>query len=176
MKFIEHTCSPRGRALQPARGLGFTLIELMVVVAVVAILATLAVPSMQDRIVRDQIVEAAKLAEIAKVRVAASWATTATLPADNAAAGLPSADKIVANHVSALSVEAGAIHITFGNRANAAIRGKTLTLRPGVVTDAIVVPVAWVCGAAPAPDKMTLQGTDRTNVAPRYLPLNCRPG
>ncbi len=157
-----------------SRRRGFTLIELMMVLAVIAILAMIALPSMQGRIVRDQIVEAAKLTEIAKAPVALAWSTTGAMPADNAAAGLPNADRIVGNFVSSLSVDRGAIHLTFGNRANAAIRGKTLTLRPAVIDDAPVVPVAWVCGAASAPQKMTLRGIDRTDVPVRYLPLNCR--
>jgi type IV pilus assembly protein PilA len=157
-----------------ARQRAFTMIELMMVLAVIAILATIALPSMQGRIVRDQIVEAAKLTDIAKAPIALAWSITGTLPIDNAAAGLPSADRIVSNLVSSLNVDRGAIHLTFGNKANAAIQGKTLTLRPAVIDDAPVVPVAWVCAAASAPQKMTLRGTDRTNVPERYLPLNCR--
>lgn len=89
---------------------GFTLIELMTVVAVIAILALLAVPSMQDRLLREQIVEAARLADIAKAPIAASWAKDHALPLDNAAAGLPVAEKIVSNHIRSLTVEGGAIH------------------------------------------------------------------
>jgi len=152
---------------------GFTLIEMMVVVAVIAILLMMAMPNMQDKIVRDQIVEAVKLANIAKAPIAASWSTARILPADNAAAGLPAPDKIVSNLVSAVSVDAGAIHIVFGNQVNAAIRGKTLTLRPAVVEDAPIVPVTWVCAHAPVPDKMTAQGADRTDVPARFLPFNC---
>jgi type IV pilus assembly protein PilA len=164
----------RAMTLPPFRRRGFTLLELMIVLAVIAILAMIALPNMQDRIVRDQIVEAAKLADLAKAPVALSWTLTHTLPADNAAAGLPGADKIVSNFVSGVAVDAGAIHITFGNRANAAIHGKMMTLRPAVVEDAPVVPVTWVCAGASAPAKMTARGSNLTNVPVRFLPLNCR--
>ena len=163
------TSAPRGR-----RPLGFSMMELLAVMAIIAILAALAVPSMMERIVRNQIVEAAQLTDIAKKPVAAAWSAAAVLPLDNAAAGLPSAEKIVSNHVSALTVEAGAIHLRFGNSAHGAIMGKTLTLRPAVVEGSPVVPVAWVCGAASAPNQMTPRGENRTDVALRYLPLNCR--
>lgn len=151
----------------------FTLLELLTVLAIIAILASLAVPNMMDRIVRDQIVEASKLTDIAKKPIAASWAAAAILPLDNVAAGLPPADKIVSNHVSALTVQDGAIHLRFGNSANAALKGKTLTLRPAVVEGSPIVPVAWVCGAASAPQNMSLRGDNRTDVEKRYLPLNC---
>jgi len=153
---------------------GFTLIELMIVLAIIVILALVAMPSMQDKLVRDQIVESSTLAEIAKTPIAGAWSATRTLPSDNAAAGLPPADKIVSNLVSSVLIEGGAIHLTFGNRANAAIRGKVLSLRPAVVDDAQVVPVAWVCGFAPAPEKMSVKGNDKTNLAKNFLPLNCR--
>lgn len=153
---------------------GFTLIEMMVVVAVIAILALIALPNIQGSFVREQVVEAMKLADIAKAPVTASWLLVHSLPADNAAAGLPSADKIVSNTVQSVVVEGGAIHVSFGNNANAAIRGKTLSLRPAVVDDAPVVPVAWVCAGAAVPGKMSVKGIDRTTLPKAYLPLNCR--
>jgi type IV pilus assembly protein PilA len=153
---------------------GFTLIEVMVVVGIVAILALMALPTYQDKFVRDQVVEALPLADIVKAPVAASWLVLRTLPADNAAAALPTPDKIVSNLVSSVALEAGAIHITFGNRANGSIRGKVLTLRPAVVEDAPIVPVAWVCGLAPVPGNMTAKGVNRTDIPANYLPLKCR--
>jgi type IV pilus assembly protein PilA len=153
---------------------GFTMLELMAVVAVIAILATLALPSYFDRIVRDQIKAALPLAEIAKQPIATSWLVTQTFPVDNVSAGLPPAEKMVANYVSAVAVDNGAIHITFGNRANKAIAGKILTLRPAVVEDAPIVPVAWTCGYAEAPDRMTVNGANLTNVPQALLPIKCR--
>ena len=150
------------------------MIEMLIVMAIIAILALLAAPSFQDQIVRDQINTALPLADIAKKPVAASWAEFERLPANNAAAGLPSADKIVSNHISSVLVQNGALHVTFGNRANGVITGKTLSLRPAVVEDAPVVPVAWVCGNAEPPDKMTVKGVNKTNIPAGYLPFICR--
>lgn len=158
------------------RSHGFTLIEMMVVVAIIAILALMMLPSYQDKLVRDQIAEALPLADIAKPPIAAAWAAAQSFPADNAGAGLPPADRIVSNLVSSVSVQGGALHLTFGNRANGQIKGKVLSLRPAVVEDAPVVPVAWICGYAPAPDKMTVKGENRTNIPAVYLPFRCRAG
>jgi type IV pilus assembly protein PilA len=97
-----------------------------------------------------------------------------TFPPNNAAAGLPPADKIVSDSVSSVAVQDGSIHITFGNRANGVINGKLLTLRAAVVEDAPIVPVTWVCGYAEAPEKMTLHGQNQTNIPASFLPFACR--
>lgn len=153
---------------------GFTLIELLIVIGILAILLLLAVPSTQAKIARDQVLEALPLADLAKKPVAAAWAVAQTLPADNTAAGLPAADKIVSNLVSSVQVEAGVVQMTFGNRASGVLKGKVLSLRPAVVEDAPIVPVAWVCGYAKAPEKMTVKGQDKTDIPENYLPRICR--
>jgi len=154
---------------------GFTLVEMMVVVGIVAILALMAIPTYQDKFIRDQVAEALPLADLAKPPVALSWAVLQTFPADNAAAGLPVAEKIVNNFIGSVAIQGGAINITFGNKANRAILGKVLSLRPAVVEDAPIVPVTWVCGYATAPEKMTVKGENKTNIPPGYLPIRCRP-
>ena len=153
---------------------GFTLIELVVVMAIIAILALMALPTFHDKHIREQVIEAMRLTDIAKGPIAVAWSTTKTFPDDNAAAGLPVADKVVSNYVKSLTVEAGAIHVVFGNQANGALRGMTLSLRPAVIEDAPIVPVAWVCGFAAVPEKMTVMAANKTDLPRGWLPVNCR--
>ena len=162
------------QALSDFRCRGFSMLEIMVALAIVAIVATLSLPSMFTSIVRDQIVQAMPLASIAKKPVEAAWVAVQAFPADNAAAGLPAPEKIVNNYISAVSVVNGAIQVTFGNSAHPDIKGKVLTLRPAVVEDAPIVPVAWVCGYAAVPEGMTAKGDNLTTVPGNVLPLNCR--
>lgn len=153
---------------------GFSLLELMVTLSVVAVLMLIALPSYLDKIVRDQVAEALPLADIAKAPVELAWKTGAALPADNAAAGLPPPELIVSNLVKSVTIDQGAIHIAFGNKANRTLKDKVLTVRPAVVEGAPVVPVAWLCGRAGAPEKMTAKGDNRTTVPAGVLPMRCR--
>ena len=127
---------------------GFTLIEMMVVLAIICILALLAYPTYQDKFVRDQINEALPLADLAKAPVAASWMLLKTLPPDT---------KFAIIDVNA-----------------AGLKGKVLTLRPAVVEDAQIVPVAWVCASASVPGNMVARGVNRTTIPSPYLPGKCR--
>jgi type IV pilus assembly protein PilA len=153
---------------------GFTMIEVLVAVSIVAILAMMAIPALQERIVRDQVVSAAPLADIAKAPIAAAWAATQTFPVDNAAAGLPIPGKIVNNYISSVTIANGAIHMTFGNSASGALKGKILTIRPAVVEDAPIVPVTWICGNANWPGQMAVKGENKTDLPAVFLPVNCR--
>lgn len=155
------------------RQLGFTLIELMIVVAIIAIMSTMALPSFQDRVIKAQVNEGVALADFVKQGVAAYYARHKELPRSNAAAGLPPADKILGNYVSGVAVSNGSITITYGSRANSHLAGKKLTLRPAVVEGYPTVPIAWVCGRASAPSGMKVQGGNETDLPQPHLPLDC---
>jgi len=153
---------------------GFTVIEMMVVVVILGILAMMAIPSSLHKIIKEQIMVAIPLADIAKAPVADGWAADKVFIANNAQAGLPIAEKIVNNFVQSVQIENGAIHMKFGNKAHKNIQGKILSFRPAVIEDAQIVPVAWVCGNAEWPNKMTVFGQNRTDIPPEFLPNGCR--
>ena len=115
MKIIRSVAAGR-------RARGFTMVELLVVMAIIAILALLAAPNFQDTIVRNEIKEALPLADIAKQPVALMWSMTRTFPSTNDDVLLPSPEKIVSNLVKWVAVRDGAINVTFGNRANGQLR------------------------------------------------------
>jgi type IV pilus assembly protein PilA len=143
---------------------GFTLIELMIVVAIMGIMATMALPSYQDRVIRTEISEGMALATMAQQAIAAGYAKNHSMPKD-----------IMGSFVTSVTDVGGAITITYGNRANRNLAGKTLTLRPAVVANYPQVPPSWVCGLAKAPDKMSVLGDNQTNIPIPFLPLDCLP-
>ena len=83
---------------------GFSVIEMMVVVAIIPILAMIAIPSSMGRIVKEQVIAAMSLADIAKEPLAAAWKARETLLVNNAEAGLPAPEKVMSNFISSLKV------------------------------------------------------------------------
>ena len=153
---------------------GFTWIDLLFGIAVLAILLALAIPSLTDATIKKQVKEGLALAELAKQGVQAAWTAKGEMPADNAAAAIPPRDKIVGNLVKDVNVDGGAITLTFGNNATKLLEGKRVTLRPAVVADQPLVPIAWICHALPVPAGMEIRGSDETDIKPSYLPIECR--
>jgi type IV pilus assembly protein PilA len=157
------------------RHAGFTWIELMLVLLVMGILALMAIPALQEGTLRRQVREGLALADVAKAGVQTAYSLGGEMPADNKAAGLPEPEKIVGMMVSAVRVENGAITVTFGNNASKVIAGRRITLRPAVVPDQLIVPIAWLCHGANVPKGMEVRGgKDDTNLSNEMLPVECR--
>jgi type IV pilus assembly protein PilA len=154
---------------------GFTLIELMIVVAIIGILAAIAIPAYQDYIIRAQVSEALAMASAAKAAVAESFANTGAWPADNLAAGIGVATDIKGKYVDSVTVANGGITVEFSAGANAKLAPESLGLTPANSVNGDVI---WFCGKSAVVDG-TVVATDGTTTAGllnKYLPSNCRGG
>lgn len=139
------------------RAAGFTLIELMIVIAIIAILAAIAMPSYLDYIARTQVAEGISLSSEAKDAVSEYYSNYTAWPTSNGAVGLAAAASISGRYVSQTQVGAnGVITMSFNRTATSArIKSSTLTLTPADNGGS----VAWTCS-----------GT----IATKYLPSACR--
>lgn len=164
---------------------GFTLIELMIVVAIIGILAAIAIPAYQDYTVRSQVTEGLNMAGGVKTAVNDYFTDTGEWPstiqkavcgkASTAACAGGTDTDYKGNYVASIGVGAGGtVGITYGNKANKdGLDAKVLSLRPGLDT---AKNVTWVCGKASTPSGVALAtgATDGTTIDPKYLPGSCK--
>jgi type IV pilus assembly protein PilA len=161
---------------------GFTLIELMIVVAIIGILAAIAIPAYQDYTIRSQVTEGLNLAGALQTGVAEAYANTGVWPATIVEAGGTAAQLPGGKYAGSVNIANGTITITygligaFGAQANANILGATLLLQPTLSANNDVI---WNCGlkapigAQPATGPNSPPANTST-VLPKYLPQSCR--
>lgn len=134
---------------------GFTLIELMIVVAIIGILAAIAIPAYQDYTKRTHVSEGLSLAGGAKAGVTEFYSSNGHWPLNNESAGLAAtANDIKGNAVSSVTVASGVITIAYNDKVD---NGKTVILSPLAATGS----VTWKCKPG-------------TGMPTKYLPSNCR--
>ena len=136
---------------------GFTLIELMIVVAIIAILAAIALPAYQDYTIRSQVSEGAVLSDGAKTAVAEFYTNRGRYPGSNTSAGLAASGSIQGNYVASLTTASGVITATYGNKSNSKISASTLVFSAYSKGGGSI---AWTCKS--------------TTLASKYLPTSCR--
>jgi type IV pilus assembly protein PilA len=149
---------------------GFTLIELMIVVAIIGILAAIAIPSYQNYTVRAQVTEGLNLAGDWKVAIADFYADNGYWPATSDLADMASS---TGTYVSGIAVNSGVISITYGTaQSNQQIAGAVLTLVPYTNDNDDVL---WQCGSATAPSGTIAAGAvpGGTTLQSQQLPTPC---
>jgi type IV pilus assembly protein PilA len=160
---------------------GFTLIELMIVVAIIGILASLAISAYQTYTVREQVAEAINMGAGAMVPVIDAYNSNGEPPADRPEAGMSAAaTDTKGRYVSQVQIDMGRVDVTMGNQAHADISGLVVTFTPYLNESGGII---WRCGAAPEPpDTIPLQDVGgsvvstyvATTIEDRYLPADCR--
>ena len=137
---------------------GFTLIELMIVVAIIGILAAIAIPAYQDYTIRAQVSEGLNLSGGAKAAVTEYFQDRGTMPSNNATAGLAGATDIQGKYVESVTVGAnGVITVDYGKSAHAVIQPNSIRMTPDTSSSGSV---QWNCDSAAIENK--------------HLPAACR--
>ena len=156
---------------------GFTLIELMIVIAIIGILAALAIPAYQDYLVRTQASEGLAMASAAKASVAEFRANRGSWPPTIRRRVSALRPTIEGKYVAVITVTDGGITVTYGNEANAEARCATPSVcTPGVSANGDVI---WKCGDARrsrrgGSRRLTATDSAATTIADKYLPALCR--
>jgi type IV pilus assembly protein PilA len=160
---------------------GFTLIELMIVVAIIGILAAIAIPAYQDYTIRAQVTEGLNLADAVKVAVADYYTQNGVFPAAGlttaAPTGLGFASVSQGKYGSVDLLANGVIQATFvgspAGQANAKLNGLIVGVSPFISTNGDLV---WQCGMAPAPTQniATVGAATGTTIPAKWLPASCK--